>query len=210
MNCINRELSPRNVIQPRSTGLVIGAGGMARAAVYAMLQMGCNNVFVYNRTTANTTNLADHFNDWASKHTQIHRFRHPVKVLESTNRPWPTGYSLPTMIVSCVTHELLDGNPGADFEMPEPWLESPTGGVVLEMAYMTKETPLIRQVQLFREARQRPWVLVDGIKALIEQSFSQFETMTGKRAPKSRMRNAVYGAIKENTSYLVDGEEFFT
>jgi len=89
-------------------------------------------------------------------------------------------------------------------------LQSPSGGVVVEMAYMTKETPLIKQMKAFRETKQRQWVLVDGIETLIEQAIGQFESMTGRKAPKRCMADAVHASISKNTSYLVDGEEFFT
>lgn len=210
MNCIDRSLSPRNAIQAKTTGLVIGAGGMARAAVYAMLQMGCKNIFIYNRTVANTRKIVMHFNEFASRYHTGNPSQQPIKVLESMSDTWPSSFAPPTIVVSCVTHEVLDGNPGADFKMPETWLESPTGGVVIEMAYMTKETPLIRQMNEFRAATQRPWVLVDGIETLIEQALAQFESMTGRKAPKSCMATAVYDAIQANKSYLVDGEELFT
>ncbi|OQV02744.1 Shikimate dehydrogenase substrate binding domain-containing protein [Cladophialophora immunda] len=213
MNCVSRSLSPRNAIQPKTTSLVIGAGGMARAAVYAMLQIGCKHIFVYNRTVSNTRALARHFNDWARSQTTglvSANVQEPVKVIERTSDPWPPEFAPPTIVVSCVTHELLDGNPGADFEMPEQWMQSPSGGVVVEMAYMTKETPLIRQIKRFRASTQRPWVLIDGIEALIEQAVGQFESMTGRKAPKRCMAEAAHASIQKNTSYLIDGEEFFT
>ncbi|KIW42418.1 uncharacterized protein PV06_05973 [Exophiala oligosperma] len=214
MTCINRSLSPRNSIQPKSTALVVGAGGMARAAVYAMLQLGCKNIFIYNRTLPNTKAVADHFNGWARSQAKVNGAEFtpsdPVKVLKSTSEDWPGGFSPPTIVVSCVTHELLDGKPGADFELPESWMQSPSGGVILEMAYMTKETPLVKQMRSFRESTGRPWVIVGGIEALIEQATVQFETLTGRKAPKRCMAKAAWDAIQKNTSYLVDGEEYFS
>ncbi|EXJ88995.1 hypothetical protein A1O3_02059 [Capronia epimyces CBS 606.96] len=213
MNCVQGNLSPRNAIQPRTTALVIGAGGMARAAVYAMLQLGCKHIFVYNRTVENTRAIVGHFNHWAKSQSNGNAGTftpEPVEVLESTTEPWGAGFLLPTIVVSCVTHELLDGNPGASFEMPESWIQSPSGGVVVEMAYMTRETPLVKQMKRFREATGRPWVIVDGIETLIEQAVAQFESMTGRKAPKYCMADAVHAALGENMSYLADGEEFFT
>ena len=202
-NCVKRSLSPRNAIQPRTTSLVIGAGGMARAAVYAMLQIGCKHVFVYNRTFANTLALARHFNDLmrgqANGTTSASPPNH-VKVIKHRSDPWPAEFAPPTIVVSCVTHELLDDKPAADFEMPESWLQSLTGGVVVEMAYVTKETPLIKQMKLFRETTHRPWVLVDGIQTLIEQAIGQFESMTGRKAPKRCMADAAHASIQENPS----------
>jgi shikimate 5-dehydrogenase/shikimate kinase len=209
LNCVKRSLSPRNAIQPKTTTLVVGAGGMARAAVYAMLQIGCKNVFVYNRTVANTRGMAEHFN----RQRQGPNGKDapgPVRVLEALDDPWPTEFAPPTVVVSCVTHERISGNPGSSFEMPEAWLHSQTGGVVVEMAYMSKETPLIKQMKRYRESTRIPWVLVDGIETLIEQAVGQFESMTGRKAPKQQMASAAYATISANRSYLVDNEEFFT
>jgi len=130
MACIRRNLSPRNVIQPsKSTGLVIGAGGMARAAIYAMIQLGCRKIFVYNRTTQNAENVARHFNSWASGLSTDGEI---VRVLKSTAEDWPRSYRQPTMIVSCVPARGVGGGKPANFEMPMQWLRSPTGGVVVE------------------------------------------------------------------------------
>ncbi|KAG9767749.1 hypothetical protein KCU88_g7401, partial [Aureobasidium melanogenum] len=213
MTCVARSLSPRNAMQPKSTALIVGAGGMARAAIYAMLQLGCRNIFVYNRTIAHTRAIVAHFNKWARSQSRDNGSTLPqdlVRVIGSLADPWPSSFSLPTIVVSCVTHELLEGNSRANFELPELWMQSPTGGVVVEMAYMTKETPLLRQMKAYRATSGVPWVLVDGIETLIEQAITQFETMTGRKAPKKCMADAVHSALQENVSYLVDGEEYFT
>lgn len=131
VTCLRRNVSPRNVVQPsRTTGLVIGAGGMARAAIYAMIQLGCRKIFIYNRTIANAETVANHFNSWAGA---LSEQGNVVTVLKSRDEPWPTGYKPPTLIVSCVPAHSVGSAPAADFEMPPQWLGSPTGGVVLEV-----------------------------------------------------------------------------
>jgi shikimate 5-dehydrogenase/shikimate kinase len=212
MVCLGRSLSPRNVVHAKTSGLVIGAGGMARAAVYAMLQMGCRTVFVYNRTLSNARLMADHFNKlgFTSNGPGSGIADHQVHVLESLEHAWPVASNPPTMIVSCVTHELLDGNPGSDFEMPIAWLQSPSGGAVIEMAYMTRETALVRQMKKFRGDTGLPWVTVDGIETLIEQAIAQFQIMTGRRAPRKVMTDAIRAALRANQEYVADGEEYVT
>jgi 3-dehydroquinate dehydratase type I len=130
MTCLRRNASPRNVVQPsKTTGLVIGAGGMARAAIYAMIQLGCRKIFVYNRTMANAQKVANHFNSWAAA---LSNRGSVVSVLKSGNEPWPAEFRPPTLIVSCVPAHKVGSQPAADFQMPVQWLGSSSGGVVLE------------------------------------------------------------------------------
>jgi len=207
MTCLRRSISPRNAVQPsKTTGLVIGAGGMARAAIYAMILLGCRKIFIYNRTTANAETVAHHFNSWA---TGSNGNGGIVHVLKSLQDEWPAPFRPPTMIVSCVPARSVGSQPPANFEMPLQWLGSPMGGVVIEVYCLFSyyimflplltnriklsykpplETPLLSQMRHFREETGRAWVLVDGLQVLPEQAIAQFELMTGIRAPKRRMR----------------------
>jgi shikimate 5-dehydrogenase len=131
LNCLRRNMTPRNVVQPsKTTGLVIGAGGMARAAIYAMIQLGCRKIFLHNRTIENAQKVASHFNSWAaglSNDGQV------VRVLSSNQVSWPSNFKFPTMIISCVPAISVGGEAPANFEMPLQWLGSPTGGVVVDV-----------------------------------------------------------------------------
>lgn len=186
LTCLRRNMSPRNVVQPsKTTGLVIGAGGMARAAIYAMIQLGCRKIFVYNRTVENARKVASHFNSWASG---LSNDGEVVRVLRSPQTLWPSEFRYPTMIVSCVPARSVGGHPPANFEMPSQWLGSTTGGVVVELSYLPLDTPLLRQIRKAREETGQAWVIVDGLEVLPEQAIAQFELMTGRKAPKRRMR----------------------
>lgn len=146
--CIQRALSPRNVVQPsRTTALVIGAGGMARAAIYALIRLGCRHIFIYNRTPQNALDVATHFNNWFQSQGQSSSAAATngtsgaagsskiCHVLATKSDLWPAEFQQPTMIVSCVPVINTDGSAAAGFEMPRQWLQSPTGGVVVEVAH---------------------------------------------------------------------------
>ncbi|KAJ5651118.1 uncharacterized protein N7484_004841 [Penicillium longicatenatum] len=184
MTCINRHLSPRNAISAKTTGLVIGAGGMARSAIYAMLRMGCRKIFIYNRTLSRAEEVARHFNSWASSQVDSVEV---VRVLRSTQDDWPEDSNPPTLIVSCVPADPDQNEAPANFEMPLQWLGSPTGGVVVELAYKPLDTPLLKQIRRIRTDTGRSWVLSDGLENVIEQGIAQWELMTGRKAPRRLM-----------------------
>lgn len=132
-NCIRRGLSPANAVRPSSTGIVIGAGGMARAAVYSMINLGVQNIFVYNRSIPNAEKLAYHYNK-QDLGEGAENNRPTVHVLHSLKDTWPNNYKQPTIVVSCIPAHSIAGEPEPNFEMPSQWLESPTGGVVVEVS----------------------------------------------------------------------------
>ena len=188
MVVLNRCLTPQNVIRPsRTTGLVIGAGGMARAAVYGMMRLGCRRIFMYNRTVSNAESVASHFNTRIANSDD--KQPQQVRVLRSPFETWPQEESPPTMIVSCVPAHSIDGQPEANFEMPQQWLGSRSGGVVIDLAYKPLNTPLLKQMRRFRQETGSPWVVVNGLETLPEQAIAQYEIFTGRKAPRSLMRS---------------------
>ena len=134
--CIRRGLSPANAVSPSSTGLVIGAGGMARAAIYSMIHLGVRNIFIQNRTLENAEKIAQHYNKQfvGGKETDIGRQEAKVHVIPSLSNSWPEDYKYPTMVVSCIPAHNTEGELATSFELPRSWLSSSTGGVVVEVS----------------------------------------------------------------------------
>jgi hypothetical protein len=142
--CITKRLSPVNAISPRTTGLVIGAGGMARAAVYAMIQMGVRHIFVHNRTVSRASDLADYFNNLlldrngkglpilATMTSPRRRSTFKVHVIETADQIWPGVFAQPTVVISCIRARGSQQPP--QFTMPPHWLRSPHGGVVVDVS----------------------------------------------------------------------------
>ncbi|KAE8145781.1 type I 3-dehydroquinase-domain-containing protein [Aspergillus avenaceus] len=195
-NCFRRGLSPANAIRPSSTGLVIGSGGMARAAVYSMIHLGVQNIFVWNRTVANAEKLAYHYNrqNFPANNNKNGPATQPkVHVVHSLQDSWPVKFNQPTVICSCIPAHSIGDQPAPKFRIPPQWLGSPTGGVVVELAYKPLDTPLIKQM---RALSHRGWVALDGLDVLPEQGFAQFELFTGRRAPRRLMRTIVLREYK--------------
>ncbi|KAH8728530.1 type I 3-dehydroquinase-domain-containing protein [Phaeosphaeriaceae sp. PMI808] len=194
-SCVRRGLSPANAVRPSTCALIIGAGGMARAAVYALLQLGVKDFAIFNRTRENAKKMVAHFTQLTSDPSAVKLFPSFVRALQPTfhilvsrDERWPEQLRAPTIIISCIPTDALGTNPSPRFTLPTDWMQSPTGGVVIELAYRTLNTPLMRQVG---EKASASWICMDGLDLLPEQAFSQFELFTGKRAPRRIMREEV-------------------
>lgn len=164
--CVRRGLSPANAVSPRTSALIVGAGGMARAAIYAMLQLGVRNIFIYNRTVANAEKLIKHFRGLLDDSTihlatsvrarmspdsQIH-----MQSIDSPLQAWPKDFRDPTIVVSCIPTHGIGTNPSPDFTIPEQWLQSRTGGVVMEVRSYCASTLSFLLISLLGCLQERP------------------------------------------------------
>lgn len=198
-------LSPANAIGAKTSALVVGAGGMARAAIYALIQLDVKHIVIHNRTVANAQRIARHFSSItveagptpcpivttgfcgysSGRPRSVTPENSDIRVIESREANWFSDLAQPTIVISCVPASRVGDQPGADFTLPPAWMRSNTGGVVLDLNYRPVMTPLLRQVH---QQMHRGWVPLNGLENLTAQASVQFELFTGRRPPQGLMR----------------------
>lgn len=183
--CLLRSLSPAHAVTSTTTALVLGAGGTARATLYALHHIGVINIYMYNRTRRKADTLAEEF----MKLDPLMR----IRVLDTLTVPLPVNPPL-TMIVSTIPSITSASNNLANEEVIDLGLRpehlSPAGGVAIELAYERRITNLLALADEKRAQGFR-WTGVEGIELLLEQGYEQCRIWTGRRAPKKQVREKV-------------------
>ncbi len=150
--------SPREM-----SALVLGAGGAARAVVWALREAGARPVAVWNRTPERATALADEL------------------VVEAVARPRPAD-----LLVNCTSVGLAAGSARDQLELLGLTFERVARYPhVADLAYAAEPTALIAAARAHR-ARA-----VDGLEILLAQGALSFELWTGVAAPLDVMRRAL-------------------
>ena len=141
--------------------LVLGAGGSARAAVWALREAGAVEVSIWNRTPQRASELADDLGARAVAHPE------PADVL-----------------VNCTSVGLQP----AREELASLALSPDALGaydLVVDLVYRGGGT-----TELVRVARERGVRTLDGLEILVAQGALSFELWTGREAPREAMRRA--------------------
>lgn len=160
--------------------LILGAGGAARAVVYALGQAGCRTV-VYNRTQE--------------------RARRLVRELSITGTATASGAPSATATASLGELEvddfdlLVNATPVGQWpQTPScPWPEAlplPSHWTVFDLVYNPAETRLLAR------ARAAGATVVGGLEMLVHQGALGFRLWTGRDAPLEVMRAAARRALE--------------
>jgi shikimate dehydrogenase len=138
--------------------VVLGAGGAARAVIYALKERGFADIRVTNRTTARAEELADRFGPGVTAY--------PVAATNELLAD--AGLLVNTTALG------MAGKAGAD-ELPANPEMLPRHAIVTDIVYVPLETPLIAA------ARRRGLKTVDGLGMLLHQAVPGFERWFGRR-----------------------------
>jgi shikimate dehydrogenase len=159
------EPTPKAALHGR-TALVLGAGGSARAAVWALREAGAE-VSVWNRTAARASALADEFG--------VRAVAHPGAA---------------DVLVNCTSVGLQRSAKETTEPLQELGLlhdQVNEYSHVVDLVYRDTTTPLLAAA---RAAGART---VDGLEILVAQGALSFELWTERRAPREVMLRAARG-----------------
>jgi shikimate dehydrogenase len=149
--------------------LVLGAGGAARAAVFALLGAGAADVMVWNRTPERAVRLCAELGGRA------------VAAAEPAD-----------LVVQCTSVGLNDA--GDPFKRLPVEADTFGAGIcVVDLVYRADSTAFLAA------ARSRGADVVDGLEVLVGQGAISLERWTGRPAPRDVMRRAVTAANVPDT-----------
>jgi shikimate dehydrogenase len=155
------------------TALVLGSGGAARAAVYALLQAGWE-VVVASRSLERGRRLAGSFERAGVRVPVVELAPAPLAALVQSRQP--------ALVVNATPAGMA---PQVEIS---PWPEGvplPENAAVYDLIYAPGETRLVKM------ARSRGRPAHSGLGMLVEQAARAFEIWTGCRPSRETLFNAV-------------------
>ncbi|KIY03307.1 uncharacterized protein Z520_01774 [Fonsecaea multimorphosa CBS 102226] len=169
-------------------GMVVGAGGASRAAIYALMELGCKDVYIINRDAGEVEGLVE----------DVHHYKTPNRpnIVHVQTLQQAQTLLCPHWIVSTVP----------DFE-PRTLAELEARSVYIE--FLTKERPhqalmldmcyhplMTRNLQL---AKQHGWQIVDGVQVVGHQLKEQWRLWTGEEI-NEQQEEVAWRILRESAS----------
>lgn len=152
----NTKIEGKNIV-------VLGAGGAARAAVFALKQNHAGKITVLNRTISHAEELAREFECEFGELTDFPTV-HPNIVIQATSAG-------------------LNNKDGVEI-IPKDELNSSM--IIMEMIY----TPLMTRI--LKDAKVQGAKIITGERMLLHQGYAAFEMWTGKEPPRETMEHTVW------------------
>lgn len=147
---------------------LIGAGGAARAAAYAVTSKGAK-LTIYNRTLEHAEKLSEEFGGVAFSLDLIDHIKNEDIIINTT---------------SLGLHPLENETP-----VPKELINNKQ--IIFDLVY-TKNGP----TKLIGEAKEKGAQTISGIEMLLYQGFEQFKLFTGHDAPEEAMRKALESSLQ--------------
>jgi len=163
--------------------ILLGAGGVAKAAAYGLVTGGISSLIVLNRSFPRAQALVSSL----AQHALTNRI--PVKIsaapltADSAARVLPSCNLIVNGTSVGMRHSLLEN------ESPLPSASIPKDVLVYDLVYNPVETPLLRQ------ARSSGAETLGGLPMLIYQGAAAFELWTGEKSPVDIMMKAAEKAL---------------
>ena len=157
---------------------VFGAGGAARAVVYALKNAGIKRLTIANRTLERAQELAAHFTEGPFKPEAI-----------SMNRDELADYVPYSGLLVNTTSLGMAGGP-AELATPVTSDMISADAIGYDVVYAPPMTRFLREVE------EAGATSAGGISMLVFQGIEGFEMSTGQKAPVSTMFSAIERALK--------------
>lgn len=145
------------------SGLVIGVGGVSRAALYSMYKAGIKRSYLINRVLATAEKVMQNL-------SQTFEIKVVAKLEDLPEKP--------DIIIGTVPAESTTDDQFASLFGHR--------GLCIDMSYKPRQTPLLRLAQ-----SHQGWVTVTGVEVLLAQAFDQFALWTGLEPSKDVMTRAI-------------------
>ena len=180
----------------RRPGMVVGGGGAARSAVYAMYKyMNIRTIYLVNRDLAEIQALLDQL---AEQQEREKSRGQPFELVHVTTAAEAAELEAPGAIVSCIP----DFAPVSDAEKEarrvlEVLLAKPSKGAILEMCYHPNPWTQIADV-----SEKAGWQVILGTEAMIYQGLEQDRYRTGLPAdqlPVAAVKAAIANALNKSS-----------
>ena len=157
--------------------VLVGAGGAARAAAYALADAGIGSLTIANRTPERAEALA----------LEIAGYGPDARAIALSDSEYASVCNRADLLINSTSVGMLHGPAEDASPVPDGAISSST--VVYDMVYNPPDTPLLRAA---KSAGAR---VVGGLPMLVYQGAAAWSLWTGRETPANVMLKAARGAL---------------